>query len=207
VAKPKIPRKLFILGQELDIGSLEEDADWQTFVSAANAETEFTADLHQRLLTGAESELGGRQLEPLSPKRVAEFLTWIASSKNKELANRLKDRLATLGITRASPRQGRPKGRKADLRYLAYFDKVRDIFRQKGVFSRRKDLQIKYGPMWNARFLKELEAEGWTADEISVITTLKSPRAAAIQMAASAFKVTYEAVDRACRRRPKAAKK
>ena len=208
MVKPKIPPKSALISRELDLFSIEENADFDAFLKAQNAESELAIELHQKLLAGTKHELHGKPVESaLSPKRIAEFLAEISFITNKKLVTTVRTRLKSLGIAPLSGRRGRRKGRIADFLYLAYFEKARQIIEQKCVFSRRKELQAKYGPVWNTRFKKLLESEGWTTNQIDVLTISKTPRSGAIQMTALACKVTYAAVARACRRHSKAAKK
>jgi hypothetical protein len=186
----------------------EADPDFYQFLMRGIEEMNYGKELHKQLIAGAENELTGKRLKPaLSLKSVAEFLAWLSRTENTSLPGVVRVGLKSLGVIRPLKKRGRPKGRKADLLYVARVEETMSRIKSDGVFSRREAMKQKYGPNWRVRFMNSLKREEWTVEEIYFLTNSRGPRVFAIHIAARDCNVSYDAVDRACQRVAKAAKK
>jgi hypothetical protein len=74
VAKPKNPADRLSPKQVLNFESLENEADWDSFLEAAIPALSLVDDLHQKLLAGAKNEILDENFKPaLRLRAVADF--------------------------------------------------------------------------------------------------------------------------------------
>jgi hypothetical protein len=194
-------------GSLLPLMPPDSDPSMEEFVRDAIAEMNLASELHERLLAGAKNELFNENLEPsLNLKKAAEFFAWLSHTQKKKLPRVVIAGLEGLGINRPSKKSGRPRGRRTDILYVARVREIMLRIGQRDVFSMKKQMRKKYSHRWRVPFMRSLEREGFPLEEIDILTTSSSLRAFATHMTASEFNVSYDAVDRACRRTAKAAK-
>jgi hypothetical protein len=185
-----------------------EDPEWDQLLRNAAAETAHANIIHERLLAGAKNELLDKKIEPsLGLKRTADFLAFLSRAESFKLPRAVKGWLESLGVSHTPRKLGRPKGRRADLSYATYVVATVRKMEQAGIFSTREQFKKQRGHNWRLAYTKSLARTGVSPEEIEFFANSRSVRSCAIKIASSHFGVSYDAIDRACRRYASSAKK
>jgi hypothetical protein len=208
VAKSKIPPEPVFANDAPDVESPKDRADWEEFVGRTLAEGNLAKDLHKKLLNGAKNELSRKKIEPtLDLNQVGEFLAWISYSNKATLERFVKSKLDSLGIGLHPRGPGRPKGRNTESTYAQYVEWYTHAIEQCGVLTLKTEFREQYGGRWSDRFREELKLAKWSPQAIDCLLDSQHSRSCAIRRAAQEFGVSRAAIESACRRAAKSAKK